>query len=532
MRHTSRSTYSVPVPRILAELAPTNGKCPHFAPLVSDPAIPSPAIPNPADEPQPEIKFMFGRMFDEQPPTIEVLTQLGTRMDAGISRDSINHSGYTYLGQFIAHEITFDQTRGLPAAGALLNNYRSPQIDLDSLYGSDGDPIKGRIFRDDGQSPLLNIGLTVEEPNLIPEKRNDLFRDETTGKAIIADERNDENLALAQVQVAFMSFHNKLVERLREEGVPDDQLRERARAEVVKHFQWIVLYDFLATMLDQDVLREVIDDVLNDRPLFYKPDPAAPFMPLEFSAAAFRMGHSMVRSSYEWNYVHSPELNGNAVLKDLFRETHFSGFIKPEIRTPPRLQSRWIIDWRRFFDFNVITNDNGPIYAAPPLINRARRIDTTIDLTLATVDTGFNHEPFEGAQRSLAVRNLLRGYALGLPTGEDVAELMGEEDRLTADEIAAGFEDSFNSHWLKGKTPLWFYILREAEIRHNGDRLGKVGSRIVAETLVTLIKNSDYSIFNNDGWQPRSSRFGPAGQRIFQMVDLLHSAGVVNPINL
>ena len=526
-RHTSRSTYSVPVPRILSELTATNGKCPHFTAessphVVAEPPQSdlAPEAPQPAND-SPEVEFRFGRMFDEPAATVEVLTQLGLKM-GGQSKDSNNPSGYTYLGQFIAHEITFDKTKGLPANGSIPNNYRSPQIDLDSLYGSDE-----RFFQQENPA-LLKVGLTVED-GPVPQKRNDLFRDEASGKAIIADERNDENLALAQVQVAFMRFHNAIATRLLTEGTQQAQLREAARAEVVKHFQWIVLHDFLETLLDPDVLGHV----LANGPRFFRPDAANLFMPLEFSTAVFRLGHSMVRPSYEWNFFHSKELNAVAGISELFRETNFSGFIRPDKRSTLRLQGRWIIDWRRFFNFDVITNNQGPIYAAPNSeINHARQIDTLIDLDLASVDSGFDHNPFTGEQRSLAVRNLLRGYALGLPTGESVAEWMGETP-LEEAEITAGFEDCFNSRWLKGKTPLWFYILREAELKGNGDRLGRVGSRIVAETLLVLIHYSRYSILRQD-WQPRedASRPGPQGTRVFQMVDLLHFADVVNPINL
>ena len=530
-RHAQRSAYFVATDGIISEFASANGKCPHFAPPVVK-AAPSgieaaPNVIEPVASNDQAPLFRFGRMFDQRAETMEALTQLGTKMEAGQSLDSINPSGYTYLGQYIAHEITFDKTKGLPNTNAIPDNSRSPQIDLDSLYGSEGDPAIDRFYEQENPA-LLKIGRTVAEASLAPQP-NDLPRDRDTGVAIIPDERNDENLAVAQVHVAFARFHNAIVAKLADSTEPA-KLRDSARAEVVKHFQWIVLKDYLATLLDQQVLK----DVLDNGPKFFKADKANLFMPLEFSVAAFRLGHSMVRDSYDWNYRRSQEYLGPASIKNLFEHTNFSGTIRPgKGRTSLRLEGHWIIDWRRFFDFDVIRNTaNGqPIYYRPPSgINHARRIDTSIDMDLQKVDTGFNHDPFPESQRSVAVRNLLRGYALGLPTGEEVAEWIGEQV-LSPNVIEDGFEECFSSRWLKGKTPLWYYILREAEHQHSGDRLGKVGSRIVAETFVTLIRNSHYSILNEPGWRPREDASRPGNQpdeRIFQMVDLLHFADVVN----
>lgn len=509
-RHSSRSSYFVANEGMFNE-SPATGGCPH-------------SMNTTAETASKPVLFKFGRMFDARPEITRCLTELGTKMGRTASEDSSIPSGYTYLSQFIAHEITFDKTKGMPETDATPDNLRSPQIDLDSLYGNDEDPHRGRFYETENPA-LLKIGKTFPE-EMVGGLYNDLCRDSETGEALIPDERNDENLAVAQVHVAFMKFHNAIVNAL-QESTPADKLFETARAEVVKHFQWIVLYDYLDTILDKDVLK----NVLAEGPKFFTPQKADLFMPLEFSAAAFRLGHSMVRKSYDWNYLLSSNLNNLVDVKFLFTETHFSGRIGRVNDVPPRLRSRWIIDWRRFFDFSVIKQGEKPIYPHPGAFNYARRIDTAVEMGLENQAT-FDHGPFTGAQQSIAVRNLLRGSGLRLLTGEEVAELIGVT-ALSGADIVKGYEDCFNSRWLNGRTPLWFYVLREAEVCHRGNRLGPVGSRILAETFVTLIKHSNYSIFNEPTWRPRmdASR-EEEGERIFKMVDLLHFADVVNPIRL
>lgn len=464
--------------------------------------------------------FRFGRMFDERRETINALICLGNSMNAELSKgDSTIPSGYTYLGQFIAHEITFDRTKDLPEDEPIPKNYRSPQIDLDSLYGTEPRDEQSRNLYEDKDSARLKVGTTFALPKLNTSFENDLPRDEESHVALIGDERNDENLAVAQTHVALIKFHNNVVEALREH-CPKDKLFECARGEVVRHFQWIIVNDYLKTILDQDVLKDVLDHGVKWFKVKTKEDL---FMPLEFSAAAFRMGHSMVRPTYEWNYYHSSEIVGKPEpVNELFGQTNFSGSIGKDPEKPA-LPSDWVIDWRRFFDFSLF--DYAPPKTEP---NMARKIDTSISMNLETI-TGFPHGDLTGEKRSITVRNLLRGFALGLPTGEGVAAWIGEKP-LTQEEIAEGREECFNLRFLKGKTPLWFYILREAELR-GGSRLGRIGSRIVAETLVGLIQHSSHSILDGSEWRPRYGRGEPGTESArFEMVDLLHFAGVVDPI--
>jgi len=481
--------------------------------------------PNGASEPD---LFRFGRLFEQH---IDCLKKLAGSMSTGDGGgDSQLHSGYTYLGQFIAHEITFDKTKDLPLPQPISANARSPQFDLDSLYGK-GPESSGDLYESD--SALLKIGSTSPFGPL-PSRPNDLPRDPNTGKALIGDERNDENLAVAQLHVALIKFHNLVVENLRP-TCPAAQLFETAREEVVRHFQWIVVHDYLRKILDTTVLDKVVEHGPN---LLNVDNQAALFIPIEFSVAAFRFGHSMVRKTYEWNYFHSKEIASKhpaAALSQLFMQTAFSGTIGKTSDGAPilRLPSDWIIDWRRFFDFSGILEDGAPKYKPPKTgPNLARKIDTFIDMDLASMQHFPQAEIPEGS-RSIAARNLLRGFALGLPSAEEVAAWIDEASPLTRQEIVSGHEDCFNTPSLTGRTPLWYYILKEAEVKRGGNGLGSLGSRIVAETLIALIKNSRYSILDGSGWHP-NIKYGRPGSAtepvIFEMVDLLHRADVVNPL--
>ncbi|HEX5708781.1 MAG TPA: peroxidase family protein, partial [Pyrinomonadaceae bacterium] len=406
----------------------------------------APHHPAPAPTPSGQAFLKFGRMFGRYEPKdeaeraeiIESLKLLGRCMtgDAGacqpsggasLSGDSQTPSGYTYFGQFVAHEITFHKTEALPASEELLpDNARTPQIDLDSLYGAGpDDETDAKLYEAD--KAHLRVGLTKPVDGANREYPNDLPRHKPSAQeplqALVGDPRNDENLAVAQTHVAFISFHNKVVDALKP-SCPPAELFERARKTVVQHFQWLILEDYLPRL----VLPSVLNCVRRHPPICYTTD--EPFMPVEFSVAAFRIGHSMVRGSYDWNTLHSAEPfgGGPAQLSQLFKFTNFSG----DLGGGRKLPSKWIIDWRRFFDFDELPHVP---YIDPLYRNKSRRIDTIFNLRLEKV-AGYPHH-LEEHMRAITVRNLLRGFSFGLPPGEEVAVALGETP-LRPDEVRSG----------------------------------------------------------------------------------------------
>jgi heme peroxidase len=460
----------------------------------------------------------FGRLFPRLRPLVpstESLTELGAAMldatpDDPAGDNSEVPAGYTYLGQFIDHDITFDPTslQEKLVDPSSLRNFRTPMLDLDSLYGSgpaDQPYLYQRADRD-----LFEIGKTsakapVGDPTVPTELPFDLPR-AVNGFATLGDPRNDENLIVAQLHLAFLRFHNKVVTDIRAGKIQQESpLRkkpfEEARDLVIWHYQWIVLNDFLPRILDNEQL-----DLALEKRRSYKYD-IDPFIPVEFSAAAYRFGHSMVRQSYDYNRVFTSRPGGRipATLSLLFRFTGLSGSGE-DVPIP----SDWIIDWRRFFEVSdTIT------------VGLSRQINPLL--------VGFLQDlPNTPAPTSLAVRNLLRGRSLGLPPGQSVARYMGFTP-LSPEELAQGPDGQVAAkHGFHIESPLWFYILKEAEIQGKGKHLGQVGSRIVAEVFVGMLEaDSSSFLARNPNWKP----ILPARvSGTFTMADLLTYVGDVNPI--
>ena len=475
--------------------------------------------PEPEPEPDPDRAFRFCRMFDlpRFEPEDASLVALGQAMlESGndAAGDTSIPAGFTYFGQFVDHDITFDRTDGLPTEGLdpdEIVNSRSPSLDLDSLYG------RGRVESHelyDGDRFLIgmttgrsNFGVTESLPFDLPRQGPS---GENPKQAHIGDPRNDENLAVAQTHLAMLRFHNQV-------GQQEGDF-EKARAIVTQHYQSVVLHDFLPRITQQ----AVVDDVLTHGRHFYAPKgfDGPPCMPIEFSVAAYRFGHSMIRSQYEWNRVFRTGGVTPATLRLLFDFTGGSGLgADAGLGDVPTLPTDWIVDWRRLHDFSNVSGISNHAES-----NATRRIDTNLALGLS--DLPEFSDQMVPHLKSLAVRNLLRGRVTGLPTGQDVATAVGA-DVLTPQQLTAtphgpvleagGFHET---------TPLWYYILRESQVQEQGLRLGQVGSRIVVEVFHGLIEASPHSILGETAWTPSL----PAVGDHYTFAELLAFAGDVNPI--
>jgi len=435
----------------------------------------------------------FGRLFQdlatspahnpESEADVVELTAIAASMReaAGAGRDNpTTPSGYVYLGQFIDHDITFDPVSQLGRRNDPdgLINFRTPRFDLDSVYGSG--PLDEPFQYEPGE-PHDGFAFLLDPSGL------DLPRN-SKGRALIGDPRNDENGIVSQLQVAFLRFHNRVMDDLLAAS-PDLTSTARfavAQRSVQWHYQWVVAHDFL---------RRTVGTQLHDALLIRTPDPGAdggsresvrlkhyrhkinPYLPVEFSVAAYRFGHSQVRDEYS--------INGN------FRRRLFDAG-GDDFRGFQPLRPGWHASWPFFFGID----DTGP--------QLSRGIDANLALTLSTLQGA------SGADADLPLRNLLRGAALGLPTGQDVARRMGVEP-LPQELLAPA---------ANGRAPLWFYVLREAQELTGGEHLGPIGGRIVGETLLGLLRADPQSYLTLEpSWFPTlPSRNGPAA---FDMVDLL-----------
>jgi Animal haem peroxidase len=448
----------------------------------------------------------FGRMFGQLPEADLDAEALDALIDAvtavaGGSDGSIDvPAGYTYLAQFVDHDVTFDPNSRLDAANDpyTLADFRTPRLDLDSVYGS-GPMDQPFLYDWRDERPNPGVRLLVDEPESPRLARFDLPRNRD-GRALIGDARNDENLIVSQLHTLFLRFHNRVVEELRPQyGGRSAALFEHAQRLVRWHYQWIVLHDLLPTLVGARLMGSLLAEpegalpVITRRVFEWREQP---FMPVEFSAGAYRFGHSLVRDDYR---VRDGVLNVPIMVNDRRDPFQLGGFR----RVPDELE----IEWKHFFRL-----DGG----APP--QDTMRIDASVALALTDL--------FPDG-KNLVFLNLRRGRALGLPSGRDVALAMGEKPLADEQLVPAPIElgDAVASAVVKAP-PLWYYVLCEARARGAGVRLGPVGGRIVAEVLVGLVQGDPASYLSqNPLWRPELRlRGGNAVESIADLINYVQEA--------
>lgn len=487
----------------------------------------------------------FGRMFrilpawepkgDTDEEKLKAIADIADEMKGGAPTDNNKTipAGYTYFGQFVDHDLTFDPRSSLQKKNdpESLEDFRSPAFDLDCLYGrgpddqpymyaQDGDPefpIKGMLRWDKanvfGEADLLRLGPKFTAPppfDISPTDQSKLSDEDKKRtylhRAVIGDKRNDENTFVSQLQLIFVKFHNAVLEKLKRDGKATDF--SEAQRLVRWHYQWVVIHDWLKLLCGE----KFIDDILNGggypgKPAlrYYKYE-KHPFMPVEFSVAAYRLGHSMVRGAYKINGP-VPRLPTFAKPADNNLFGDFRGF-RP---LPPG----WTIDWSFFFNFTKANPEPANMQFTSPLDKSLA--GPLIDMPRAIADP--DEVPVDSPARdalksSLAYRNLLRSWRLGLPSGQSVAKMIGVTKQTTRMDLT-------------GDTPLWRYILDEAEVDGSKEKLGRVGATIVAETFIGLLAADPSSYYRIDpDWQPDLGDTVAKGME-FKLRDIIKFAGGV-----
>jgi hypothetical protein len=415
----------------------------------------------------------FGRMFRRLPPMAplsnDALLALSEQMREptapsswGGTPENLDNppisAGYTYLGQFIDHDITFDPTSTLQRENDpdALVDFRSPRFDLDSIYGSGPVDEPFQYRRGLGGMRMLVGQNGNGDPDL---PRN------AEGTALIGDPRNDENTIVSQLQLFFLHLHDKFAAEVEvDAAIPAEDRFFETQRRVRWHYQWVVAHDYVRRTVGEETFERIcdVDDagrITDIKRPHYNPK-TSPYMPVEFSAAAFRFGHTQVRGIY----------NLSAAVTD--RPIFSPGSLQNEfqdLRGFRPLPPQWTVEWPLFF----------PIDGSTP--QPSRLIDAKLALGLFDLPDGGG---------SLAFRNLKRGQVLGLPSGQDVAKALKLKP-LSGAELGA-----------PEPTPLWFYILKESELGA-GAHLGPTGGRIVAEVLLGLLELDPRSWFSLDpAWTP------------------------------
>ncbi len=371
--------------------------------------------------------------------------------------------GYTFLGQFLDHDITRDATpiADQQADPKALRNFDTPFFDLGSVYGRG--PAADPQLYDPARPGWLAIGDHDGVPDL--PRTGD-------GGAVLGDPRNDENIIIAQLHAGFLHFHNALMAEKR-------SFTEAQRL-TQWHYQWLLVHEFLPRIVGQQLTDQLLAQGSKIR--FYKPkNPNRPMIPLEFSVAAYRFGHSMIRPEYEMNDAHTGPVFPHP---DDRRDSLVGG--RPVPRT-------YRADWTYFFDV--------PGRPRPEGLNLSRRMDTQLSAPLHDLPGTVVSRSSVPLYTDLAERNLLRGVRLGLPAGQDVAAELGQRPLSNAE---LGLTDP---GW-RGKAPLWFYVLKEAELLTSGIRMGPVGGSIIAGTMLSLLALDRTSYVNvSPGWRPQAGPF-------------------------
>jgi len=437
----------------------------------------------PALQARPECFLPYAADGGLDPAIQELLRALAHEIDAPSPADAESSipAGFTYLGQFIIHDVSFEATSSItrPIDVAALENLRTPALDLDSLYGRgplDQPYLYERVARSDIAGPRLLAGHRLNAADL---PRDTAGR--VTGRALIGDPRNDDNLIVSQLHLAFIAFHNAVVDRLAPRIADRYELFKAARAEVTRHYQWIVLHEFLPAIADPAAVEAALAAPCND---FCA---RGAYIPAEFSVAAFRFGHSMVRPLYTIQGLKT------ASLEQMRNEFTFRN---PLVAGVP---VGWEVDWRRFFWRGL----------RPENANAAMKIDTHAAAGLPTEIS------------------LLRAYAARIPSGQCVGRAL-DVPKLTDEQLLAGNPKTVlrqRDGLLLERTPLWYYILKEAEVLARGERLGPLGSRLVAEVLVNLVRVERGSILDASAWRPT---LGPRPGE-FGTLDLLCVGGHPSP---
>ncbi|WP_052200714.1 peroxidase family protein [Terriglobus sp. TAA 43] len=400
---------------------------------------------------------MFPRLpaFRAEEEFLRALGRVGGVCDCEATEDTPESlaetaAGWPVFGQFVAHDTTADRSRlqsDTDTAGLI--NARSPKLNLECLYG-DGPTGHPYLFQRDDPTKFR---LGKEEADL---QRNE------DGTAIIGDPRNDSHQLISQFHLAMLKAHNAFVDEARTQGIEEARVFDEASQQMRWHYQWIILHEFLPSLIGVHAAAEVCSKGSR----YFHPGEHV-FIPLEFADAAYRYGHAQIRHRYHLNARSEPL----PLFPDLL------GF-----RPVPR---EHVIDWKMFFDT-----------AGAPAAQRAKKMDGKLVRSLLELPPSITGECEIADYHSLAVRDLQRGQGVGLPSGEAVAKHIGVLP-LDAEQIGIA-----STGW-HGETPLWYYILREAAVLEEGNRLGPVGARIVADVLVGLI-DADRNSFRHseEEWRP------------------------------
>lgn len=454
--------------------------------------------------PQAAAKGHYSRLFPKPAHPITdgeegKLVELGNAMRYAEEREGTltPRVGYTYFGQFLGHDLTHD---GTPLAGPYLEaeatpNFRTGIFDLDHVY-ADGPVGSPYLYEGEEGAETFKIGTTIPSGYRrdLPIGRGHLLIGD------LHDTRNVDNLLLRQLHVLFLKFHNEAIAQLQTnaelkglDSLGGGTLFQRARRLVCWHYQRIIRHDYLPRIVHNDVWHQ-------DRQPFARESGDAFSIPIEFALAAFRFGHSIVRNAYRLNCR--------------TKRVTITELMTLGQRAEP-MPDDYLVEWGTFFD--------GLPTSGPQASSSF--IDTSVSfamhgLSADTIRLANKLEVIDPA--NLPMRTLLRGARAQLPSGQEAAEALLAQGRIKADDRVTPAEleqdtcdrsgSILRSQGLTERTPLFYYILKEAELKAAGLTLGPVGSQIVFEVIRSALEADPQSYLSMVGakWELPRWRF-PSG---------------------
>lgn len=375
-------------------------------------------------------------------------------------------AGYTYICQFIAHDIIADSHFHIGG------RHTSARLNLDSMYGNDGsgDPIRSievRYF--DSES-----GRFLTQAHDVHRVSPGTIENAPWATAWMPEQRNDENAIVLQLHSLFQGLHNAFINVLPPALTNIAERIITARRYTVAVFHHIVINDLLPKLVLADC-HEYFFNKLG--PFYYGASRPYTQVPAEFKLASFRFGHSMLRPRYHLKTEYSQSFS----LDEIMRRPPFEP-----------LDEAHVVDWPALF-FDPLDNEGLQQIASP--------IDLFITSDMATVP----HPTNPRAGRNIAQLNLLAGIKLGLNSAENILRIITTEPHFKP--FAKYFKQRLNHRKLvvtspgqetdfiyallavlqeQQRTPLWLYTLQENLTDYadnNQYKLGLVASAINCDVL-------------------------------------------------
>jgi len=413
------------------------------------------------------------------------------------SRSSTIPAGYTYLAQFIAHDLTFNGFT-IPGEKKSKNqNFRTPALDLDSVYGKN--PSTSPYLYDFKENCILfKLNKRTFKTTIKRNKRDkydayfeylDLPRYDEV--ALIPDPRNAEHILLRSLQLLFMIYHNTLTKKIikkKKDNIDPFHLFSEIKKNVIKVYHDIIQHDLLPSLISNKLIKKERKNILKGKGIYQNKEIS---IPISFSFAAFRFGHSMVRPLYNFTEFGTKKNFGDSIIKPK----------KKKLLTSP------YINFNQFFFSPKNRNSKS---------NLSELITPWITSELEDFKETKKNRSLNIVGIDLIKRNLISGFMVKLPSGQSTAKQLGIKKKNIysldfLDDLAFKIPNiPFDYYPFSKHSPLWLYILYETyflnekkwkkrkkeedegigSLSKHKDKLGPVASMITLKVILGILHNA------------------------------------------